>query len=69
MKVAVKSFGIDMNIKSRGMELEVRNPQGKHLGDLYVTMRQLIWCKGRTTRAKGVGKEWQDFIDWMQSED
>lgn len=69
MKVAIKSFDVEMNIKSNGIELEVRSPQNKHLGDLYVTMTQLIWCKGRTTRAKGVAVEWPEFIRGMESKD
>ncbi len=38
MKVKVKSFAIDMEVKTSGMELEVRTPDGgAQVGDCYVT--------------------------------
>lgn len=51
MKVYVKSFDVEMEIKNRGIELEVRDTDDTFLGDLVVTKTQLIWCKGRTSRS------------------
>ena len=68
MKVLIKEFGLDMEVKSRGIELEIRSPDGrKQLGDLVVTKSQIIWCKGKTTRERGVSVPWNDFIAWMES--
>jgi len=68
MKVVIKEFGLDMEVKNRGIELEIRRADGKkHLGDLVVTKTQIIWCKGRTSREKGKHVAWDDFIAWMES--
>lgn len=53
MNVTVKSFDVVMELKNKGIELEVRSPQGDHLGDLIITKTQAIWCKGRTRRENG----------------
>ena len=68
MKVSIKSFDVQMEVKNSGIELEVRDAAGKQqLGDLVITKTQLIWCRGRTTRAKGIAVAWEDFIRWMES--
>lgn len=68
MKVLIKEFGLDMEVKTKGIELEIRSPDGKkQLGDLVVTKTQIIWCKGRTTREKGAPVTWDEFISWMES--
>ena len=68
MKINIKDFGVDLEIKNRGIELGVSDPKGKHLGDLYVTGTQLIWCRGRTTKNNGVSVDWQTFIDYMEDD-
>ena len=65
MKVSVKDFTINMDIKSNGMELEVRDPDGNFRGDCFVTMTGLIWCEGKTERANGKKVSWNKFIKWM----
>jgi hypothetical protein len=68
MKVSIKKLGISMDIKSKGMELDVYSTDGKtHLGDLVVTMTGLTWCKGRTTVPNGVKRTWKEFIAFMES--
>ena len=38
MNVKIKSFDVNMDVKKKGMELEVRTPNGdSQLGDCYVT--------------------------------
>ena len=59
VKVFIKDFGIDMDVKTRGIELEVRDTQDKHLGDLIVTKTAVIWCKGRTRRENGKKVTWE----------
>lgn len=62
MKVKIKSFDVNMEVKSRGIEFEVRSPDDKsQLGDCYLTMTGLIWCQGRTTKAKGIKVSWDDL--------
>lgn len=62
MKVLIKSFHVDMQIKQKGIELEVRSPDGTtQLGDCYATMTGLTWCAGRITQAKGIKLTWEEF--------
>ena len=68
MKVSIKDLSVSMEIKNKGIELDVYDTQDKHLGDLVVTKSGLTWCKGRTRKEKGKTASWQSFIDWMESE-
>ena len=65
-KVSIKELGVDMDIKNKGLELDVYDGD-THLGDLYVTKKGLVWCKGRTTKPKGVKISWEEFRDWAES--
>ncbi len=67
MKVSIKDFAVTMEIKNKGVELDVYGNDGKHRGDLVVTKTGLTWCKGKTTPANGKKISWNDFIDYMQS--
>jgi hypothetical protein len=67
MKVNIKSFEVQMDLKKKGMELEIRNPDGTHLGDLVVTMSGLTWCQGKKSRRNGIKRTWKQFTDDMQS--
>lgn len=70
MKVTIKEFDVAMEVKNNGIELEVYSTNGtEHLGDLFVTKSQLIWCKGKTSRKKGVKKSWKEFIEYMETPD
>lgn len=64
MNVSVKSFDVDMQIKNKGIELDIYDNQDNHLGDLVVTKTGLTWCNGRTQRKNGKKIDWQSFIDW-----
>ena len=66
MKVSIKSLNASMEIKHKGIELEVYDNQENHLGDLVINKAKLTWCKGRTTAAKGVKISWEEFIKYMQ---
>ena len=70
MQVLIKSFNVNMDVKSSGVEFEVRSPDGKQqLGDCYLTMTGLIWCKGKTEKKNGVKINWDDFTTIMTSKD
>jgi len=68
MNVNIKDFGIALDIKNRGMELEVRSPQNKHLGDLYIGKGTIEWCKGKKARGHGVQKSWGELIAFFEEE-
>lgn len=69
MKVSIKDLAVDMEIRNSGIELDVYSPDGEtHLGDLVVTKKHLIWCKGKTNRDNGTHIKWDDFIKWAEAE-
>ena len=70
MKVWIKSFDVEMQVKQSGIELEVRSTDGKsQIGDCYATMTGLVWCKGRTTKQHGVKAKWEDLAVLCESKD
>lgn len=70
MNVKIKSFDVDMDVKQKGIELEVRTPNGdSQLGDCYVTMKGLVWCPGKTSKKNGIEIKWTDLISLMSSKD
>ena len=67
MKVSVKDFAVSMEIKNKGIEIDVYDNADKHLGDLVVTKSKLVWCKGKTSVQNGKSVTWKDFIEYMES--
>ena len=67
MNVSVKNFPVTMEIKNKGIELDVYDNNGTHLGDLVITKTKLVWCKGRTSVRKGKPITWTKFIEYMNS--
>jgi len=68
MKVTIQDFDVGMEVKTNGIEFRVRESNGTHLGDCYLTKAGLIWCKGQTQRANGKKVSWKKFIKWMEEE-
>jgi hypothetical protein len=68
MKINIKDLYVEMEVKNKGVEFEVRDNQGNQLGDLYVAKAGLDWCKGKTTRENGIRVSWEDFIDFMNDQ-
>ena len=70
MQVGIKNFDVNMQVKSSGVEFEVRSPDGStQLGDCYLTMSGLVWCSGKTSKKNGTKINWNDFITIMSSDD
>lgn len=68
MRVWIKSLRVDMEVKSTGIEFEVRGPDNsKQLGDVYLTKSGLTWCRGRTSRENGKSLSWNEFIQMMDA--
>ena len=62
MEVRIKQLDINMFVKQNGIEFEVRTPDGtSQVGDCYLTMTGLVWCKGRITKPKGVKISWNEL--------
>ena len=70
MQVKIKKFDVDMEVKSKGIEFEVHQPKGvAQLGDCYITMTNLTWCKGKIAKRGGVDISWKDFAEILKSEE
>ena len=68
MKVTIKSFDVEMEVKNKGIEFEVRDPQDNFLGDCVLTKTKIIWCPGKTSREQGYVLGWKKFIRLMEEE-
>ena len=69
LKVSIKSLEVDMEIKNKGVELEIYEPDGiTRLGDLIITKTDLIWCAGKTRRENGIKLKWPAFVELIQNE-
>ena len=68
MKLSIKSFDVKMEVKNKGVEFEVRKPNGDFLGDFVLTSTGLTWCKGRTKPENGVKVKWDKLIEWMETQ-
>ena len=67
MQLKIKDLAIDMAVKRRGLEVEVRySSNGEHLGDVYVQPTGLIWCHGKTPRNSGTFVTWEEFAKMMK---
>jgi hypothetical protein len=70
MQVRVKSFDVNMEVKSSGIEFEIRTVDGTaQLGDCYLTMTGLIWCAGKVTKPNGIRVSWTEFMGIMKSQE
>ena len=67
MKVSVKDLQVSMDLGNNGIELDVYDNAGKHLGDLRIGKATIEWCKGRTQKGNGVKVKWTDLIEWFES--
>ena len=74
MKVSIKDLAVQsLDIGSKGIEIDVRenkkDSKSSHIGDLFVTMTKLIWCKGKTEKPNGVSFTWAQFMDIVEHKD
>jgi len=67
MKVVFKRMDVQMEVKNKGVEIDVLDTSGKHVGDLVITKTKVIWCQGRTTPKHGKSLTWEEFIKRMQA--
>lgn len=65
MKVRIKKMDIEHNVKTNGIEFEVRNNDDSFRGDCYLTKTGLVWCEGRTQKKNGKKITWDQFIKLM----
>jgi hypothetical protein len=61
--VHIKATTIELKIKTNGLELQIDEKGGGQFGDIFVTKTGIIWCKGKTTRPKGVKIDYETLND------
>jgi hypothetical protein len=67
MKANIKDFGgVQLEVKSKGIELGIKDNQDKQVGDQRVTSTKLIWCPGKVTRENGEQITWTEFSKLME---
>lgn len=66
MPVRIKDLGVDLQVKTRGVEFEVSDAAGQ-MGDFYVTGTGVIWCRGKTQKANGKKVPWKKLIALLES--
>ena len=66
MKVTIKNFDVAMELKNKGIEIDIYDGNNNHLGDLVITKAKVIWCKGKTSRKKGKAFPWSRFIQILK---
>jgi hypothetical protein len=65
VNVSIKSFDVEMKVKNKGIELDIYDNDGAHLGDLVVTKTGLTWCKGKIKRQNGKKLSWEKLMALM----
>jgi hypothetical protein len=68
MKVSVKDLAVSMELGSRGIELDVYDTAGTHLGDLRIGKAKIEWCRGRTRSGNGKQVSWNELIAWFEAQ-
>ena len=68
MKVSINDLQVTMDLGNNGIELDVYDNDGKHLGDLRIGKATIEWCKGKTQQGNGEKKKWADLIEWFEGE-
>ena len=67
MKVSIKKMDVEMELKNKGMEFEVRDTSDAFLGDLVVAKAGITWCKGKKLRENGIKKSWEEVMDFFEN--
>lgn len=67
MQVEIKDFSISMELGSKGIELQVKDTSGEHLGDLRIGKATIEWCEGRKRVGNGIKKSWEELIEFFKN--
>ncbi len=67
MQVEITDLNVSlMKLEGEGIELRIKETNGKFVGDLVITDTEIIWNKGKTS-VHGKKINWPEFIKFMQS--
>ena len=66
MKIKIKDLNTEsMVIAEKGIELEFRETNKEHTGDLIIKPTKTIWNEGQTSK-HGKSINWPEFFKFMQ---
>ena len=65
MRITIKDFSIKMELKNKGIELEIRNNNDEFLGDFILNKAGLVWCQGKQSKKNGTQKTWEEVIEFF----
>lgn len=68
MKVEIKDLQVTMMLGNNGIELDVRDNQNRHLGDLRIGKAKIEWCSGQTQTGNGNKTNWQALIAFLEQQ-
>ena len=61
MQVKIKDLQVSMDLGNNGIELEIKDNKGEHLGDLRIGRAKVEWCKGRIRAGNGIKLKLEDY--------
>lgn len=67
MKVRVKDLQVSMELGNNGIELELKDNSGKHIGDLRIGRATVEWCKGKIRKDYGIKLTLHELIEMIES--
>lgn len=68
MQVKIKDMQVSMDLGTKGIELEIKDNAGTHLGDLRIGKANAEWCRGRTRVGNGVKVKLERLIELIEME-
>lgn len=68
MNVGIKDLSVNMDLGNKGVEFDIYDSTGNHLGDLRIGKAKIEWCRGRTRRGNGVQKSWHEIIRLLEKD-
>jgi len=66
MRVSIKELASTMELKTKGMTLDVYDNDDTFLGDLRIGKATIEWCKGKTHKGHGSQRTWKELIAWFE---
>ena len=62
MKVTIKKFDVEMELKNNGVTFDVYDNGGNYLGDIRLGKATIEWCRGKTRPGNGDQKSWDELL-------
>ena len=67
MKVSITDLAVAMDIKTKGMTLDISDHSGEErLGSMVINSRGLTWCKGKVRKGNGDRIKWENLIEFIE---